>query len=275
MQNFENLNHVIKIIEEHLHEEIDYKELAKIIGFSEYTFHRIFSFVFGINASEYIKKRRLSTAAMELQTTSLRIIDIAIKYGYTSPVSFARAFKQMHGASPDEVKKSNVILNIFPPLEINPVLLHNNELLYRIEHREEMALYGITTGEILKIDKASITMLWNQCYEDGTRKKIIEYSQNIQAKELYYGVTKYLDDTQGYIKYYILGRKSEENFKKIIIPKSKWLVFRCNTKEQTDIINLLNKIHTSWLPLHKEYVNKPLDLEIYYQNYCEYCIAID
>ena len=60
--NFEYLNQMIKYIEEHLTENIEYKELAKIVGISEYNLQRIFVFLTNMSISEYIRKRRLSRA---------------------------------------------------------------------------------------------------------------------------------------------------------------------------------------------------------------------
>ena len=59
----------------------------------------MFSYVAGISLAEYIRKRRMSQAAFELQRTDRKVIDIALKYGYNSPTSFNRAFQNVHGLS--------------------------------------------------------------------------------------------------------------------------------------------------------------------------------
>lgn len=43
-----------------------------------------------------IRHRRMALAAIELQTTDVKVIDVAMKYGYDSPEAFARAFKNLH-----------------------------------------------------------------------------------------------------------------------------------------------------------------------------------
>ena len=78
--NYEYLNNMIQYIEEHLTEKISYKELAKIVGVSEYSLQRIFTFLTNISLSEYIRKRRLSKAFEELKKSDIKIIDLAIKY---------------------------------------------------------------------------------------------------------------------------------------------------------------------------------------------------
>lgn len=102
--NFEYLNQMIKYIEDNLTENIEYKELSKIVGVSEYNLQRIFTFLTNISLAEYIRKRRLSKSFEELKTTDIKIIDLAVKYQYNSQISFARAFKSMFGITPSECK---------------------------------------------------------------------------------------------------------------------------------------------------------------------------
>lgn len=90
MNYYESLNKLIDTIEESLETQIDYNDLAKVIGTSSYTMQRIFAFLVGITVTEYIRKRRLSKAAEDLKRTNQKIIDIAVKYQYDSPVSFTR-----------------------------------------------------------------------------------------------------------------------------------------------------------------------------------------
>lgn len=46
----------------------------------------------GIPLSEYIRRRRMSLAAVDLQSKNMKIIDVAGKYGYNFPIAFNRAF---------------------------------------------------------------------------------------------------------------------------------------------------------------------------------------
>lgn len=92
MDMLKHMNDAMKYIEGNLTGVIDFKVVARIAQCSEYHFKRMFSFLAGITLSEYIRRRRLSLAALELHDSNHRVIDIAIKYGYNSPDSFARAF---------------------------------------------------------------------------------------------------------------------------------------------------------------------------------------
>lgn len=94
------IQQAICYLEEHIYEDISYAEVAESVHMSSYNFHRAFSFIVGMTANEYLRKRRLTLAARELQTTDISVIDAAYKYGYDSPESFSKAFSRFHGSTP-------------------------------------------------------------------------------------------------------------------------------------------------------------------------------
>lgn len=92
MEWLERMTAALDYIEKNITNEIMYDQVAKIACCSMHQFGRIFSYVVGISLSEYIRRRRLTLAALDLQGGNKRIIDIAMKYGYDSPDAFTRAF---------------------------------------------------------------------------------------------------------------------------------------------------------------------------------------
>ncbi|RFZ75703.1 AraC family transcriptional regulator [Lacrimispora amygdalina] len=114
MDTLSSMNNALSYIEEHLIEDIDYSKVSKIAYCSEYHFKRMFSFLSGLSLSEYIRRRRLTLAALDLKDRDLRIIDIAVKYGYNSADSFSRAFHSMHGILPSEARSENTQLKAYP-----------------------------------------------------------------------------------------------------------------------------------------------------------------
>ena len=97
MNNFDKLNEVIKYIENNLTDEISIEKICQILCVNEYTLYRIFNFITGISLTEYIRNRKLSMSGIELINSKIKIIDLSLKYGYDSPISFSRAFKKFHG----------------------------------------------------------------------------------------------------------------------------------------------------------------------------------
>lgn len=104
MEWLERLNQSVHYIEENLSNNISYEHAARIACCSTFHFQRMFPYLAGISLSEYIRRRRMTAAAFDLQTSDIKIIDLALKYGYDSPTSFNRAFQSVHGISPSEHK---------------------------------------------------------------------------------------------------------------------------------------------------------------------------
>lgn len=84
-------------VEEHITENIDYGEVAKCAYSSSFHFQRVFGIICGYSLGDYIRFRRLSLAGNELACGNVKVIDVALKYGYESPESFSRAFVAFHG----------------------------------------------------------------------------------------------------------------------------------------------------------------------------------
>lgn len=80
MEWLKKIGAAIDYIEDHLDQEISYDEAARIACCSTYYFQRIFSYVSGRSLSEYIRRRRMTQAAFELQRTDSRVMDVALKY---------------------------------------------------------------------------------------------------------------------------------------------------------------------------------------------------
>lgn len=96
----------IEYIEHNLNNRIELKELADKVFLSKYYFHRIFHTIVGEPVAEYIRRRRLMEAANELLTTDNKIVDIALKYQFSSQESFSKAFKKYYKISPKQFRSN-------------------------------------------------------------------------------------------------------------------------------------------------------------------------
>ncbi len=132
----------IDYIEDHLTDEIDYGIVAKQSFSSAYHFQRVFSILCGMTLGEYIRSRRLSLAGIELAAEEGKVLDIALKYGYESPDSFAKAFRQFHGILPSQAKQNPRVLRSFSRLVLKISLEGGKIMNYRIEEKPEMTLTG-------------------------------------------------------------------------------------------------------------------------------------
>lgn len=168
----DKLNLVIEYIESHLADEIEQDEIAKIACCSYYEVGRMFSLIADISISDYIRKRRLTLAGAELKNDNAKVIDVALKYGYDSPVSFARAFQAFHGYNPSFASKSETILNIFPRL-----------------------IYQICVKEVLEVMKKGFISINGKEYEAsyfGERE--MSSCSNVFSKRKYWRLENAYDD---------------------------------------------------------------------------------
>lgn len=119
MHAWEAIQSALALIDENLSKEIQIEALAKEASLSPYYFQRLFARLVKKPVSEYIKLRRLAKASEALKEKDKRILDVALKYGFSNHANFTRAFKTAYGITPGEYRKHPVILNQF----IKPDLL--------------------------------------------------------------------------------------------------------------------------------------------------------
>ncbi len=143
MEWVERLNESMAYIEEHLADEIDYRQLARIACCSTYHFQRMFTYMAGMTLSEYIRRRKMSLAAVDLQGGA-RVIDVAQKFGYSSPTAFNRAFQGVHGIVPSAVKGEGVSVRSYPKIAFSIAVKGAEEMNYRIETKEAFCIVGMT-----------------------------------------------------------------------------------------------------------------------------------
>jgi AraC-like DNA-binding protein len=140
MDWIQRMNLVLDYIENNLDGEVDENKIAELSASPKGMFQRIFSVLTDMSLSEYIRKRRLTQAAFDIQNTTEKIIDIALKYGYSSADTFSFAFKNFHGITPSDAKKSDIELQSFYPLifEFKVSVKGGNDMESRIiENAEE------------------------------------------------------------------------------------------------------------------------------------------
>lgn len=298
------LQKAIDYIEEHLTDEIDYEAVAAQSFSSSYHFQRVFGILCGYTLGEYIRNRRLSLAGSELATTDIKVIDVALKYGYESPDSFAKAFKQFHGVLPSQAKNSGITLKSFAPLVLKISLEGGTAMNYRIEEKPEMILTGYKahfTGVPYGKDredqegKLFITTRAKQWLLRGAKGATGETGTDICL------VTNVSDD--GYDFYYVaeLDKYERDNmyntevtgfeymhefgFENIIVPKQTYAIF--TTEKQAypvnDYMDIRKRIVSEWLPANPYEIKDAPEISVYHwfpkskkeERYIEIWLPID
>ncbi len=140
MNWIDGMSKALDYIEDNLDGEISYREAAGLCFCSEYHFQRAFSILCGYTLGEYIRRRRLTLAGIELQSEKAKVIDVALKYGYDSPDSFSKAFRAFHGITPSQARGGGT-LKSFSRLRIK-LILEGNTMNYKIVERKETVMTG-------------------------------------------------------------------------------------------------------------------------------------
>lgn len=262
MEWIERLNEAINYIEEHLTEEIDYERLGRIACCSSYHFQRMFTYMAGIPLSEYIRRRKMSLAAVDLQGGNMKIIDVAGKYGYSSPTAFNRAFQTVHGIAPSAVKSGGVSVKSFPPILFKITVKGVEEMNYRIETKDAFRIVGVSVPLEKDIEKnfSVIPQKWQEISTNGTLQKLVGMMDTPPMGVL--GIST-CNDTQPW-RYYIAVSTSQEkgDLEEYVVPAATWAVFPGEGTNQS-IQELERRIVTEWLPTSGyEYGNAP-DVEVY------------
>lgn len=264
MEWIENLNKAVQYLEEHLIGDIDYEQAAKIAGCSTYHFVRMFGYLANMPLGEYIRRRRMSLAAAELRSGEGKILDIALKYGYTSPTAFNRAFQNVHGIAPSAAKKENASLKAYGPITFQVTVTGMQELEYRIQKLDAFRILGVSRPLAMELEEnfAVVPQLWQQAAMDGTIPRL---AANMDSQPMgLLGVSACNNDESW--RYFIAVSSSQpvqDDLEEYLVPAFTWAVFEGDGACPQAIQKLEQKIITQWLPTSGyEYDNGP-DIEVY------------
>ncbi|WP_024832081.1 AraC family transcriptional regulator [Ruminiclostridium josui] len=254
MDSLTSMNNAMVYIEEHLTDDIDYSEVSKIACCSEYHFKRMFSFLSGIGLSEYIRRRRLTLAALDLKDTNLRIIEVAVKYGYDSADSFSRAFHSMHGILPSEARSENTQLKAYPRMTFQLSIIGGCEMNYRIVEKGPFKLVGFkkrvpiifegVNPEIAKMTELLTPEVIKQLKAISNIEPtgIISASANFSEGRM---------EEKGELDHYIgvlTSSNETAEFDVLEIDDSTWAVFESIGPFPETLQNVWGRIYSEWFP---------------------------
>lgn len=238
----------INFMEQHITENISAEDVANHVHISSFYFQKGFRMLCGFSVIEYIRNRRLALAGGDLATTDIKIIDIAMKYGYDSPDSFTKAFTRFHGVSPTMVRKEDVMIKTFAPLKLEISLKGGYFMNHKIIDKESFTVLGVSKEFNYENCKQEIPLFWQRHYEEGNGKYVCGmFGINIDEKMG--------NDSFEYLIADLYDSKMEipEGFVTRTIPAFTWAVFSCVGPMPTALQDVSTKIFSEWLPALKEY----------------------
>ena len=254
MDSLKSMNNALAYIEEHLTEEIDYSKISKIAYCSEYHFKRMFSFLSGISLSEYIPRIRLTLAALDLKDKDLRIIDVAVKYGYNSADSFSRAFHSLHGILPSEARSENTQLKAYPRMTFILSIQGGCEMNYRIVEKEAFKLVGFKkrVPVIFKGVNPEIAKMTELLTPEVIKQ--LKVISNVEPTGIISASTNFSEgrmEERGELDHYIgVATSSDETaeFDVLKIDASTWAVFESIGPFPETLQNVWGRIYSEWFP---------------------------
>ncbi|WP_127533613.1 AraC family transcriptional regulator [Paenibacillus kobensis] len=254
MNLIENLNKAIHYIEQHLDQEISYKEAAKQAFCSEYHFKRMFSFLAGMPLSEYVRRRRLTLAAFELRNGTDRVIDVAMKYGYSSPDAFTRAFQSLHGITPTEARTSGHLLKAYPRVSFQLTINGGDVMNYRIVEKEAFRIAGLMKRVPIVFNGVNpdIAAMWSSL----TPEKIERLKQlsNIEPNGIISASTNFSEERmeeKGGLDHYIGAATTldcPDEWESLEVTASTWAVFEAVGPFPETLQNVWGRIYSEWFP---------------------------
>ena len=259
------MNRAMTYIEENLTGHISYDKAARLACCSTYHFQRMFSFVCGVSLSEYIRRRRLNFAAIDMQTIDDKVTDIASRYGYESPEAFSRAFKALYGIAPIAMRESCLSFKPYTPITFQRPVTGDYELKCRILQREAFEVFGKYT-EVSTIQAEAfeqVPRFFKECDENGVTESINavlgRFSDNYTLSCLY-------DHTETTFKYMLCQYKPNgiaipEYFTTLAIPAATWAVFDVPDMEMQKI---WVRIWNEWFPASEYEISQDIHFEMYY-----------
>lgn len=272
----------IDYIEKNLYNKISLDDISQHTGISKYYLHRIFKSLTGESIIEYVQSRKLTASINELLNTNMRIIDIALDYGFDYEQSYIRAFKKTFGCTPLKVRSDQTSLSLVIKEKINTnnILSLGNSITYnpRFVFRQKFNLIGIK-HKILSKSGDKTANAYGRDFFYNYKDKI----NNTINPQVYFGYTDW--SSNGFI-YYIPSvqvpdlTKIPEGMTGISIPAHKYVVFRFVGFFRPDDINgrhvgrLLVQLYSKWIfksgykfadTFRFEYIDTSMSKD----NYCE------
>ena len=255
----EALNAAIGYIEANLCAELDLEELAGIACVTADSFMRFFSYMTGMTLMEYVRRRRLTLAAQELNCSKSAIVDIAVRYGYDSSAAFSRAFTKQHGITPSVYRKHGGSLKVFPPASFHILIKGAKEMNFRIIELADTVVYGVSKqydGEGYKNREELRNPMWTESMED-IPGKICNGKWNAPGSTVYDGVWFGIwQDGR-----YMIAREERDavnhDIEMRVIPSGTYAAFTTErgTLAWEEFPRLFGLIFDSWLPA-SEYKQK-------------------
>lgn len=253
MDMLKDMNEALRYIEGHLDEDIDFTKVAAIAGVSEFHFRKMFSYLSGMGLSSYIRSRRLSQAAIDLQRDQ-RVLDVAVKYGYDSADGFSRAFREWSGMSPSDVKNSDRF-KAFPRLTFQLTIQGGMDMECRIAEKDAFKLVGIKKRVPIVFEGPNPEIMKMAQSITGEQRGQLQQWRNTDVQTVVNASLNFDDgrlEEKGQLDH-LVGSITTlegdfEGFDVVEVPAGSWAIFSLEGPFPQKLQDTWGKIFSDWLP---------------------------
>lgn len=254
MDVLSQMNAAIQYIEDNLTEPIDLKEVARHAYYSEFHFKRMFSFLAGVPLSEYIRRRRLTLAAFEFQQHNVKVIDVAMKYGYSSPDAFTKAFQKLHQMSPSDARRRGHSFKAFPRMAFQLTIQGGNEMHYRIVEKAPFHIVGMMKRVPIIFEGVNphISAMWEAL--DQEKIKALKALSDTAPRGIIQASTHFSEERmeeKGELDHYIgvaTTKGCPVEFACLQVPELTWAVFEVVGPFPQTLQKTWGRIYSEWFP---------------------------
>jgi AraC family transcriptional regulator len=249
----ERLNQAMEYIEQHLDQPIEVRELARIAVTSEYHFRRMFSALAGIPLSEYIRRRKLTVAGAAVLGGGESLLDVAVRYGYSSGEAFARAFRAVPGVGPGEARRTGAALHSQPRMSFRLIVEGSSSMRYRVMEKDGFRVVG---------KKARVPLV-----HEGMNPAIVEFVRGLGQETLQRIAALSDQEPQGIVNvsdnladsraegteldYYhgvVTTADAPADMDTLTVPAGTWAVFESSGAFPQALQYLWRDVFTQWFP---------------------------
>ena len=270
MNILEDMNRALDYVESTLQEKTNYEKIAQTACCSVFHFQRMFTMISNLTLSEYIRRRKMTLAAFELQNSDIKIIDLALKYGYESPEAFTRAFQSLHGLTPSAARSAGVSIKAFPRISFQLTVKGVIEMNYRIVEKDAFQVYGMERIFDYDGNFHGIADFWKEKVGNGECEALVKSSGHSGCDNSVCGYEKLSGDKYTYMLCVEKAADSNtQGYKVVEVPKASWAIFvdEPHSIEETSkaIQDTVARAYTEWLPTSSYELVEGYEFEMYYE----------
>lgn len=241
MQYQQHIQRSLDHIEAHLQRELTLEQCAAAACYSVYHFCRIFRSVTGLAPMDYVRKRRLTCAAVDIAAVAAPLVDIAMRWGFESTETFLRAFVAEHGITPGRYRGSGISLHLTEPISLSPTAPAIDEP--KLFHFPGAIVCGYGLAVPADARHGLVPQFWNQYHT----AELAHTLPGCPADDWFDDVGCSLPRTADGSWRYVCGIWSDQpgpsGSEQLRIPPGLYAVF---TSPKADALTFVETIHRTW-----------------------------